>query len=473
VKGGIAPAPGAGGPRPPSGVSDSLSRIINSGAAGELVGMMDGLVKQLDAAGIGADERGRKMSQLFKLLPVAEQVQRLRPVLVVQEEADVLQRWIASLDEAGYEAEGRPNIATAMEALRGDTPWCAVVVDLGFRAAEATDFLAELGAAEKPTPLILTAWDEAVKEADAVQAHPALKFLPNPVEADVLVHALDEIVPPPEIPKPTADEIAIDPKLARELERANEIQAGLLPKEVAQVPGYEIAGQYLPAEHVGGDYWDVIPLRDGRIGMLVADVSGKGISAAMVMVMARTVFHAIAPTHPVAQDCVIEAASRIAADLPGGTFVTLCYAVLDPATGDVSVANCGHIPPLHWSRLEGRPFVSTVDSAGGAIGLVKGDLFARTLRDGAVRLGPEESLVFFTDGVNEAMSEAGEEFGDKQVHRTVKKNGAGSAAELAQALVDAVLYHRGDAPASDDVTVLVLKRGPKGPEAWEEPIELS
>jgi len=175
-------------------------------------------------------------------------------------------------------------------------------------------------------------------------------------------------------------------------------------------------------------------------------------------VMARTVFHATAPHAQNAKKLVMNAAASIARDLPGGIFLSLAGGILDPKTGEISIVNAGHMPPKHWSMMDGKPMVTDIDVSGGAIGLVKGPLLERTLKDATFVLQPDEQLVFYTDGVNEAMDIRNDEYGDKKLHLAVKKYGGSTAVEMAQGILDSVLYHRGDAPASDDITILVVRR---------------
>lgn len=418
-----------------------------------------------------------------------------REVILVEEDDSVRAVWTAELRDAGFAPWQRTSVEAALETILDPRPWWAMVIDHAFRGPEATLFLDRLKAEPRPVPVILAAWDENVARAPRVVSYPWIRVLKHPVHPRAILAALNAAPPPPAgsdsqrtsrkslivhqpsgILKPheKLERSAIlpgaarepepapppprDAKMAHEMDRAREIQSRLLPSSLPQPAGYEIAGQYLPAEDVGGDYYDVITLPDGRIAMLVADVSGKGISAAMVMVMARTVFHSVAPGCTSARQLVIAAADRIARDLPGGIFISLVAAVLQPETGEISVVNCGHMPPLHWSLFDGKPFVMTLDVSGGAIGLVKGAIFERTLRDATLVLGPGEQLVFYTDGVNEAMDEKNEEYGDKKLLKMLKTNGEAPAADLVQSLVDSVLYHRGDAAASDDITVLAVRR---------------
>ena len=181
----------------------------------------------------------------------------------------------------------------------------------------------------------------------------------------------------------------------------------------------------------------------------------EGISAAMVMVMARTVPFRRARLHDRAAARPRRRPDR--RDLPGGIFI--------PSSPPFSKARHGRD-----LRRELRPHAAAAlvplrrkavrhdaRRSGGAIGLVKGAIFERTLRD-ATLVPAGEQLVFFTDGVNEAMDEKNEEYGDKKLLKMLKTNGEAPAADLVQSLVDSVLYHRGDAPASDDITVLAVRR---------------
>ncbi len=272
--------------------------------------------------------------------------------------------------------------------------------------------------------------------------------------------AVGDLTPPPGPTVPAPDRVEADPMLASELDRARAIQTRLLPTQLPAVPGFDIAARYLPATHVGGDYYDVFRLPGGRIGMIVADVSGKSISAAMIMVLARTVFHSVCPGAASAKSAVAEAARRISPDLPAGTFLTVIYAILDPAAATVTVVNCGHNPPLLRTTLGSLPVVETVLVSGAAIGFLRGDAFERTLAERTFPLQPCDHFLVHTDGVNEAMNVNSVEFGDRQLFKAIMRGGGKDADGMAQEIVNAVLHHRGIAPASDDLTVLDVWRLP-------------
>lgn len=442
----------------------------------------------------------------------------LRNILVVQDDPDVRAAWASALKSAGFAPRMLDSVEGLWKALAEDCGWCGLVVDLGFLDWKDTEFLDRIRAAGHALPTLMTAWDPELARSKSALAYPLLTFRQAPLHPRDLIAAVRALpVPaakdspaksgtrrsarrtetaahkPParaagKAPDPAmealearaiaaeararaaearaeaaearaeAAEAARDESRELEMERAREIQARLLPERMPSPVGFEIAARYLPAAHVGGDYYDVLELPDRRVAMLVADVSGKGISSAMVMVMVRTVFHAVAPSARNAKALVVAAAERIARVLPGGVFVSLAAAILDPNTGEISVVNAGHLPPKHWSVLEGLPIVTDLAVSGGAIGLVKGRNFERALHDFTIMLEQDEQLVLYTDGVNEAMDVENEEFGDRNLRVAMRKSGGSTAEEMALGILDSVLDHRGDAPASDDLTILVVRR---------------
>lgn len=390
--------------------------------------------------------------------PAADQ----RPLLVVQHDADMRAAWLSVLKSAGYTPHAVEDVDEMWKPLASRRGWRGLVVDLGFLDWRATEFLDDLRKQKILLPVLLTAVDPELGKTKPCQSYPGLVFRRGPLHPRDLIAAVRSLqiskAPAAKAPPPKDEGLTPAQLLEHELKQAREIQARLLPEKMPSPEGYEIAAQYVPASHVGGDYYDAIALADGRVAILVADVAGKGVAAAIVMAIVRTVFHAVAPQVPDARRLVVEAAEMITRVLPGGIFVSLAGAVLNPRTNEINVVNAGHLPPKHWAVMDGLPIVSDLDVHGGAIGLVKGSSFERSLKDFTITLQQDEQLVFYTDGVNEAMDEKDEEFGDKNLRVAVKKHGGQSAETMAQGILDSVLVHRGRAPASDDITILAVRR---------------
>ena len=257
----------------------------------------------------------------------------------------------------------------------------------------------------------------------------------------------------------TTDELsATYAQIAQELDTAQALQRAILPQRFPDRP--EIAGHALmvPARQLAGDFYDVLELADGRIGLLIADVSGKGVPAAFFMGISRTVLRAAALQGRSPGECLAQANKVLCATNPMDLFVTVFYGILDPADGTFVYANGGHNPPLHWRR--DRPEPALLEATGSLVlGMFEGVRYAER----SLALDRGDLLLLYTDGVTEAMSPAGEEFSELRLIRAVAS--AGDDPEAIVARITAALHEftRGE-PAADDVTCLVLRYDGSRPE---------
>ena len=207
-----------------------------------------------------------------------------------------------------------------------------------------------------------------------------------------------------------------------------------------------------PARNVGGDFFDVILLESDKLGLAVADVSDKGVPAALFMMSSRTLLKGSAIGHGAPGDVLSEVNDLLNEDNETFMFVTVVYAVFDPPTGDVTYANGGHNNPL-LVRSDGSS--EELPMTGGiALGVMPGLEY----RQNSVTLSPGETLVLYTDGVSEAMNSQGEEFGVERLQRIFLDHPPTSARQANEAILKAVSDFAGDTPQSDDVTCLVLRR---------------
>ena len=245
-------------------------------------------------------------------------------------------------------------------------------------------------------------------------------------------------------------------RAAYEMSLAREVQEQLLPSSAPNVPNYQPAAYYKGAKEVSGDYYDFIPLGNNRWGMIVADVSGKGVPGSMVMAITRTLIRLVAQKHPdSAADTLKETNRLIAKQIKRGMFVTAMYAILDPASGKVLLASAGHNPLMLYRHGRG---VEEVGPKGIAIGFNEGPLFDKNIQEARFQLNPGDAFCIYTDGFPEAMNEENEELGDDTFKNAVAQFGQHGARGLVEGLVRTVLQHRGDAPQSDDLTLLVMQR---------------
>ncbi len=231
-----------------------------------------------------------------------------------------------------------------------------------------------------------------------------------------------------------------------------EVQRLLLPRELPELRGWTMAVQYTPCHSAGGDFYGFRPLPSGQLGVAVADVSGHGVRAAVIMAMLRAWLgaaqHFERPAVSVAEDL-----NTMLLELDGLTvFVTGVFFVLDPATGIARYINCGH-PPARVRRANGS--VETL-TGGGTIPLgISAEL--RAEEAGVVELAPGDSLVLFTDGIVEASDAEGNQFDYDGLDRLLASTG-GRADRTLSAILEAVTAHRGNQAQADDECVLVLSR---------------
>ena len=247
-----------------------------------------------------------------------------------------------------------------------------------------------------------------------------------------------------------AEETARRRLLDRELDLAHDIQMAMLPRAFPDLPGIDVSAALRPARSVGGDLYDV--MADGeRIWLLVGDVSGKGVGAALFMAVTKTLFRAIAPGSASVAEAVSRINRELARDNERAMFVTVFAARLDLATGELEYVNAGHNPTYCLgARGETAPLPGPVDPALGAVE-------AHAYRSSRRRLATDEAVVLYTDGVVEARNAAGEEFHTRRLESCLAGCRDVPAVTVVQGLLERVDDFVGDAPQYDDVTILALR----------------
>jgi sigma-B regulation protein RsbU (phosphoserine phosphatase) len=235
-----------------------------------------------------------------------------------------------------------------------------------------------------------------------------------------------------------------------ELEIARNIQQSLLPASLPAVKGMDIAAKGIPATEVGGDFYDVIPLQRGCTAILIADVSGKGVSAALFMALSRTVVRANALWHVRPKEVITDANRMIAKDASSGMFVTLFYAALDPEKHELAFVNAGHNPPILARKGESIREL-------GITGIALGALEDTSYEEHVVELEAGDVLVLYTDGVTEAVNNRDEQFGVDRLKDTIKSSGDSDARSTLERIVREVTTFAGDTPQHDDITLMVLR----------------
>jgi serine phosphatase RsbU (regulator of sigma subunit)/pSer/pThr/pTyr-binding forkhead associated (FHA) protein len=236
-----------------------------------------------------------------------------------------------------------------------------------------------------------------------------------------------------------------------ELTQASEIQQSLLPARPPVHPGYDLAGLNLPCRTVGGDYYDFLPYEDGRLGLVVGDVSGKGLPAALLMSSLQARVQMLVETAPDPATAVTTLNRNLAEHCPIGKFITFFYALLDPASGTLRYSNAGHNYPLVL-RADGR--VEPLDNSGLVMGIFPGVKYESS----ETTLDHGEMLALFSDGVTEACNADGQELGESGLGEFLLARKSEPCSEIVKALADHVRTWCGNSLLADDFTIMLVRR---------------
>jgi len=246
-------------------------------------------------------------------------------------------------------------------------------------------------------------------------------------------------------------------RMKEEVRVASEIQMRLPPKSSPRIAGYDIAGTSIPAEVVGGDYFDFIPIEDERLAICLGDVSGKGLPAALLMANLQATIRGQALSTMSPGECTGRSNTLLFQSTDTEKFATLFYGVLDARDGRLRYCNAGHEKPFLFSEEEAAVRLE-------AGGLVLSFVEQFPYEEGTVSFGPGSVLVVFSDGITDAANRDGEPYGEDRLAGVIRRNRGQPAAVLVERIVADVLEHAGDCPQTDDMTLVVI-RNCKSPDA--------
>ncbi len=241
-------------------------------------------------------------------------------------------------------------------------------------------------------------------------------------------------------------------RLQHEVELARQIQKTLIPDHLPEFKDWELAAVWRTAREVGGDFYDVFDLPDGRLGLFIADVSDKGIPAALFMALARTLVRASVNDISSPAKAMQRVNELIIPDNQQSMFITAVYGVLSLESGNLIYANAGHNPPLWLCRRTRK--LESLKRTGAALGIIPG----AAMDEKTIQLNPGDSILLYTDGLTEAFSPEGETFGEDRLHRLVETLDEPSARGFLQGIEKSVDEFMNYLPAADDLTMLALKR---------------
>jgi phosphoserine phosphatase RsbU/P len=241
-----------------------------------------------------------------------------------------------------------------------------------------------------------------------------------------------------------------------ELRTAREVQHVLLPQCAPIISGYRVSGTNLPARIISGDYYDYVDLGEGRHGIAIADVSGKGVAAGLLMAMCRSVLRSVAPGEGSAAKVLSYVNRQLFPDIREDMFISMAYHVLEPGSGRVIMARAGHDPALWFHKSTGK--VEFLKPPGLAVGIDGGEVFERVTRDFEITLESGDCLLLYTDGVKEAIDGKEEEFGSERLSQVFREAAVFGAEEVVIAVQRELKLFTGEAPQMDDITLVAIEK---------------
>ncbi|MFN7920929.1 MAG: SpoIIE family protein phosphatase [Bryobacteraceae bacterium] len=239
--------------------------------------------------------------------------------------------------------------------------------------------------------------------------------------------------------------------MRKELDQAADIQRNLLPKVPPKAEGLDLAGSSIACRSVGGDYFDYLELSGGRTGVICGDVAGKGMPAALLMSSVQARVQVLSEEDADLATLMTRLNRSVSASCPAGRFITFFLAVFDPKSGKLTYSNAGHNPPY---LLRTNGVIEELTEGGPVLGILKNIPYSAE----AVRFDPGDVLVMFSDGVTEAQNSVLDEFGELRLLEVLKSARGGTADQVMKAVYEAAERFMGDAPAADDITVVVARR---------------
>ncbi len=375
-------------------------------------------------------------------------------ILVVDDEPDLeplmLQRMRRDIRSGRYKFVFAQNGVEALEKLRQENNIDMVLSDINMPQMDGLTLLEQIPKVDSNIRSVIISAYGDMKNIRAAMNRGAFDFVTKPVDFEDLQLTIDRTLRNMAEWRGALQSRDRLVALQNELDVARGMQQSILPTRFPKDPSYAVYGKMQPARNVGGDFFDVMYLNDGRVGLAVADVSDKGVPAALFMMSSRTLLKGAAIGVGLPGEVLREVNDLLIEDNEGGMFVTLLYAVYDPSSRELTYANGGHNSPLVVHPDGTSALLPLTD--GIALGIAP-DL---SYKQNTVTLSPGDSVIFYTDGVTEAMNSEEEEFGLDPLSEFFRTNPPENPEETTAAVFDAVNAFAGEMAQSDDITCLVL-----------------
>ena len=377
-------------------------------------------------------------------------------ILVVDDEPDleqlVLQRMRREIRGGRYKFVFARNGVEALERLGEEDEIDMVLTDINMPEMDGLTLLKQIPAVDPNLRCVIVSAYGDMKNIRTAMNRGAFDFVTKPIDFEDLRITIDRTLSHLAMLREALEARDNLVAIRSDLALASRMQQAILPKKFPETPQYQVFASMEAARDVGGDFYDVMGLSDGRVGITVADVSGKGVTAALFMMSSRTLLNSVAAARSDPADALSEVNRLLQENNEASMFVTVFFAVFDPASGELVCANGGHNPPL-IVHADGSSTLLP-QKPGVALGVVPDIAYEKS----AASLAPGDAIILYTDGVTEAENDRQEQFGVERLRGVFADSPPSDARETNMAVFRAVKDFAGAAPQFDDITCLTLYR---------------
>jgi len=376
-------------------------------------------------------------------------------ILVVDDEPDVealmKRRFRRHIREGRLEFVFAKDGVEGLEVIKSGEDVCIVLCDINMPRMDGLKLLEHLSEIDRVLETIMVSAYGDMKNIRTAMNRGAFDFVTKPIDYEDLSATINKTERHIQLLQEGREAKKQLTALAKELEIARRIQQSILPTEFPSNHGFDVFGRMLPVRAVGGDFYDVFPLGQDTWALLIADVSGKGIPAAIFMGVVHTMVRTIAATEPDPGKCLARANDQICANIQSGMLVSIFFAQYDAASGRLRYANAGHNPPYICTADSEATILS--EGRGVVIGVETGlDYVVSELT-----LTPGDVVFLYTDGITEAMGPKREQFTEVRLGEALARNLELAPEALTQAIIDAVRGHTVGVDQNDDMTCVALQ----------------
>lgn len=441
-------------------LSETLDNLVTEN--GDIVKIAEEIAKKF---GIDDENSQTKLNQIFNLMQQLDRKDILTDtvrgkVIIADVDELIIKEFESFFKQLHFDIEIINDGNLLLEKLKKEKP-DLVVMEAKLPEMSGLEVLRNLDDFRVCIPTIVCTTMESARDSFEIKMHRKLQFF---IKENFLVEKMlpfvDEHCPPiqidlPEVERNTSGATHIPEELKAELKKAREIQRNLMPKDFPQLEGLEVYSYYKAYDMIGGDYFDVIQIDDNNIGFLVADVSGHGITGAMVMVMVRSAVHTWAKHCVSPKELLAKVNPMVSRDILPGFFCTVYYAILNLEERKLLCSCAGHNPAVLWRN--GLQKCEETKKGGMPLGILSGNAFERTLQEEIIQLDPGDRVIFYTDGLVETMDVDQEEYGEEKLFETIKHASQQRSDVFTKYVISGVLRHQNTAPMHDDLTMLTLR----------------